>query len=410
MSESPVRHRNYRILRVSSLGHAEASQLLYRNDPALRCRSFAEQRRFWLAQKIGHGDALSRAMKSLGHEAEEVVCDLESLQCAWASERGIDVDKRNWRTQLVLEQIAEWKPDVLFLQNYDVLSSEVRRDLKVRFPFVRLLVIAQEAVIPSPKAIRELATADVLLVNSRPFLRRCHDHGLQPQLVRSCFDPGVLAELPAPSKVAALPFFDFTFVGASGSAPGYRRRCAELAELVQRTPLRLWLVDEARALEARPSKQSDSSRQRLRELAPSRCSTAVFGLDYYGVLQRSSITFNSHRDAARGGADSHRLFQATGVGTCLVTDRAIDLSELFEDGTELLTYACVDECVEKVEYLLEHEDERRAIAAAGQARTLRDHSSRRRYAEIDEIIQRALAGRQKVQRSPWRGHPRTASF
>lgn len=408
MSQTPVRHRNYRLVRVSSLGYAEAAKVLYRDDPALRCCSYAEQRRSWLAEKIGHGDGLSRAMKSLGHEAEEIVCDLENLQRTWAWERGIEVDEKLWRTQLVLEQIAELKPEVVYLQNYDVLPYAVRRDLKSRFPFVELLVIAQEAVAPTQKVMRELATADVLLLSSLPLHRKCRDLGLSPHLVHSCFDPGVLSQLPAPSKLAESPLHDFTFVGASGYSPGHRRRHAALSELMKRTALEVWSTEEPRALSWRST--NTSSRRPLSELDASRCHAPVFGLDFFKLLQRSRITFNCHRDAARGGVDNQRLFQATGVGTCLITDRAADLPELFEDGTEVVTYDCMDDCVEKVEYLLEHEDERRAIAAAGHRRTLADHSGRKRYTAIDEIIQQALAKNRKEMRSAWRGFSGSVSF
>jgi hypothetical protein len=408
MSQVPVRHRNYRLLRVSSLGYPEAADVLYRDSADLRCCSFAEQRRSWLAQKIGHGDSLSRAMRSLGNEAEEIVCDLETLQRTWAWERGIEVDEKRWRTQLVLEQIADLKPEVVYLENYDVLPYAVRRDLKTRFSFVELLVIAQEAVSPTPRILRELATADVLLLSSLPLHRKCRDVGLSPHLVHSCFDPGVLSQLPAPSKVAELPFFDFTFAGASGFSPGHRRRHAALAELMQRTSLEIWSTDEPRVLRRRFP--NNSNRKPLAEIEPSRVHAPVFGLDYYKVLQRSLITFNCHRDVARGGVDNQRLFQATGVGTCLITDRDADLPELFEDGTEVVTYDCMDDCVEKIEYLLEHEDERRSIAAAGRRRTLADHSSRRRYTAVDEIIQQALAGQRRDMRSRWRGFSGSVTF
>ncbi|MBW2294250.1 MAG: glycosyltransferase family 1 protein [Deltaproteobacteria bacterium] len=177
---------------------------------------------------------------------------------------------------------------------------------------------------------------------------------------------------------------------------------------MKRTALEVWSTEEPRTLRARST--NTSSRRPLSELDSSRCHAPVFGLDFFEQLQRSRITFNCHRDAARGGVDNQRLFQATGVGACLITDRAADLPELFEDGTEVVTYDCMDDCVEKVEYLLEHEDERRAIAAAGHRRTLADHSGRKRYAAIDEIIQQALAKNRKELRTAWRGFSGSASF
>ncbi len=73
-----------------------------------------------------------------------------------------------------------------------------------------------------------------------------------------------------------------------------------------------------------------------------------------------------------------------------MTDWKENLSELFEPDKEVLTYRSAAECVEKVKYILEHEDERRSIAAAGQLRTLREHTFDNRAARIDEIIRNIL--------------------
>jgi spore maturation protein CgeB len=86
-----------------------------------------------------------------------------------------------------------------------------------------------------------------------------------------------------------------------------------------------------------------------------------------------------------------RLFEATGVGACLLTDWKENLARLFEPDKEVLTYNSAAECVEKVKYILEHEAERRAIAAAGQRRTLREHNFDNRAMQIDEIIRKYFA-------------------
>jgi spore maturation protein CgeB len=86
-----------------------------------------------------------------------------------------------------------------------------------------------------------------------------------------------------------------------------------------------------------------------------------------------------------------RLYEATGVGSCLLTDWKSNLGELFEDGVEVVSYKSADECIEKVDYLLANEDARRAIATAGQRRTLRDHSFDNRAVQLDRIIQTALS-------------------
>ncbi len=82
-----------------------------------------------------------------------------------------------------------------------------------------------------------------------------------------------------------------------------------------------------------------------------------------------------------------RLYEATGVGTCLLTDWKANLPNLFTLDVEVVAYRSAEECIEKVRYLLDHEDVRQAIAAAGQRRTLRDHTTRQRAEQLDDIIQ-----------------------
>ena len=64
-----------------------------------------------------------------------------------------------------------------------------------------------------------------------------------------------------------------------------------------------------------------------------------------------------------------RLYEATGVGALLLTEAAPNLSDMFEPGVEIVTYTGADDLIEKARHYLEHEDERAAIARAGQART-----------------------------------------
>ena len=68
---------------------------------------------------------------------------------------------------------------------------------------------------------------------------------------------------------------------------------------------------------------------------------------------------------AEGYANNMRLYEATGVGSLLLTDDGSNLAELFEPGREVVTYAGADDLVEKARHYLAHEDERRAIAGAG---------------------------------------------
>jgi spore maturation protein CgeB len=87
-----------------------------------------------------------------------------------------------------------------------------------------------------------------------------------------------------------------------------------------------------------------------------------------------------------------RLYEATGMGSLLVTDAKQNLPDLFEPGGEVIAYNGEDELVEAVQHYASNEPERALIAAAGQRRTLRDHSYARRMAELSMILERARVG------------------
>jgi len=60
-----------------------------------------------------------------------------------------------------------------------------------------------------------------------------------------------------------------------------------------------------------------------------------------------------------------RIFEVLAAGGFLLTDHYEEIAELFEIGKEVETYSSARELREKVEYYLNHEEERIQIAAAG---------------------------------------------
>jgi spore maturation protein CgeB len=110
----------------------------------------------------------------------------------------------------------------------------------------------------------------------------------------------------------------------------------------------------------------------------------------YEIFHKSLITLNHHIDVADAYAGNGRLFEATGMGTLLVTDWKKNLHEMFEPGKEVVAYRSAEECAEMVQYYLGHAEEREAIARAGQQRTLRDHTYYQRMQEFADIVQKYL--------------------
>jgi len=110
----------------------------------------------------------------------------------------------------------------------------------------------------------------------------------------------------------------------------------------------------------------------------------------YGALARSRVTLNRHIDTAENNANNMRLYEATGVGTMLITDMKDNLHELFDIGKEVVAYSSPEEAADLIRYYLAHDDQAQAIARAGQARTLQEHTYEGRMRELVPILQRYL--------------------
>jgi spore maturation protein CgeB len=90
-----------------------------------------------------------------------------------------------------------------------------------------------------------------------------------------------------------------------------------------------------------------------------------------------------------------RLFEVTGVGSLLLTDAKTNLGELFEAGEEVVTWNDTAHCVEQVSRYLADDSARRQIAAAGQRRTLRDHTYRRRMEQYHGVVSELMRERRR---------------
>jgi len=112
----------------------------------------------------------------------------------------------------------------------------------------------------------------------------------------------------------------------------------------------------------------------------------VWGKDMYQVFLQSNMTINRHIDIARNYANNMRLFEATGCGTMLLTDKKKNLGEFFIDGKEIVSYTNPDDLCDRIGYYSNHSKERVIIAKAGQKRTLKDYTYKKRMKELIQIL------------------------
>jgi spore maturation protein CgeB len=389
----------------------------YAARPALAARPYADQlaalRADWFAWQVFWADALA----DLGYETDVVIANAEPLQKQWASEHGTPYAPDRWLYDITAAQVSAFRPDVLFVTSYHAFDAPYLRQLRADNPSIRLVLGWCGAPYTDPDVFHAF---DIVLSNIPELVAHFCAQGHDCRHVNHAFEPRVLDHI----DTQAPPNAAFTFVGGIIRRDQFHQGREELLlDLLRRTDLQVYTT----LLPAPPRVRYEVALRRLvydsvqrvegwgvpdsalrklpligriarwkqRPRYPSlygepyllhRTQPPVFGLAMYQQLHDSRVTLNTHIDISAHSASNLRLYEATGVGACLLTDWKDNIADLFEPDTEIVTYRSADEAVEKVAYLLAHDDQRRAIAAAGERRTLRDHTIGQRAAAVHEII------------------------
>ncbi len=365
----------------------------YARRPGLDAEPYAAQHAALIDDCFGSSDFWTRELSRLGYETRDLVINAEPLQRAWASEHGLTFDEDGWLFEITAAQVSDFRPDVLVVADYSTVNAAFLRHLRDVCPSLRLVLGWCGAPYSDGSVFREW---DVALSCVPELVSHFREGGRRSRHVNHAFEPRVLEKLDAREDA---PPADFVFVGSLVRSEHFHTgREKLLSRLVAETNLQLW----SEVGPPPPSRVRSVARRLLRGGASTspqssvdariarRARPPLFGLDMFRQLRAGRVALNTHIDISTHSASNMRLFEATGVGACLLTDSKENLRELFEPDAEVVAYGDADECVEKVKYLLGHEPLRRDIAAAGQRRTMRDHTFASRAALIDAVIREEL--------------------
>lgn len=373
--------------------YQESLRLVYENDPRLAQQTSREQLRAIYDTGFGRADFLPLNLRALGHQADQFIVNAAPIQIRWAEENKLRINttrslplkvqqrlKREvdrfrsrpkipgikvpqWELGVVAEQARTFQPDVIFICDVLYLPAHFHRTLK---EYTKLLV--GEMAYPIPPNL-DLTPFDLIVSAAPHFVDRLRMAGARSEMLRLGFERTVLDRIGAQTKDTEL-----AFIGSVGK--DHQKRLELLEALSRRVPLSCW----GAGVDGLPA---DSP---LR----GHVNPPLWGYDMYRQLQRSKIALNIHIDMAEQFAANMRLYEATGVGTMLLTDWKVNLPELFEPDLEVVAYRSIPECVQLVEHYLARDEEREAIARAGQKRTLCEHSYYHRMQELTEILNRYL--------------------
>ncbi|MDP3148678.1 MAG: glycosyltransferase [Ignavibacteria bacterium] len=390
--------------------YLDTTKRFYTNFPDFKNLPFERQRQEINERFSVWGYGWEAAFQKYGFTAYSVPVNSTHLQMQWAKE---NLKGEVSLQEILFRQILLFQPDILWYDHFDL---KLLKKIKEKIPSIKLIVGWSGSAIPPVAVLKEV---DLVLSCAPETVSILSKQGLPIEHMHHAFNPAPMKYIqPAVKKHLV------TFVGQIVRGEEYHNYREKLLVTISKNyELSIFspyytitaihvvksiikkLVSEA----LHPLSNISLLDSFIRELPllnklinlrhawlpydielKRTMHPAVFGYEMYQVINDSDIVLNIHADSSPKYASNMRLFETTGIGSCLLTDYRKNLPGLFNEENEILSYKNENECLEKINWLIENKDERMRIAKTGQKKTMKEHLFEHRIESAVQIFTKHL--------------------
>jgi len=338
-------------------------------DPKLRSLPYEACKKELFSKSIYYGDAYEDALSKEGFRVEQLIPACRPLRLKWAAENNLTLPPswtekapfRWWWTQIrgmyepkyhigVTEQLKKLRPKILWVFSGAPVTRQMIKEWR---PYVGHIILWWSCPLNNVPNY-PFTSFDAIFSCIPSLVEHFKAQGVVSYHLPHAFDPRVLSRLR--SVAGRIP--KIAFVG--NVFPDYMNRISFLDRLSRRLDIDFYGNTAAFFPEDSPMRSNWLGE--------------IWGDGLYSEYGSHLFAIHVNIDVAEKQASAKRLFEATGMGACLLTDSTGYLEEFFEPDKEVVTFSTVEECVDKVKYLLNHPMEAAEIGKRGQERTLKDHN------------------------------------
>lgn len=395
---------SFKLLSVSSM-YSGSMELFYEKHPDAAQLTYDQHYSLLMNDTTEFAGSYTRNFRKLGIDARCVVANDVLLQNKWKVE---NIRALNENKDVLFTQIDSFQPDILWIENLDYIDnawfSKVRKEIKS----VKL-IIAYHCAPYNKLTLEKLRNADFIITCTPGLKSKFENEGIKSYLVYHGFDTDLLTRINPENTE---PVKDLVFSGSLITGGSFHNSRIDLIEkiIADNIDLSLYVTLEKKykikakqllyyLLEISKKLRLEKLTDRISVFGYGRSyikgysakllesnNPPRYGIDMYNLFNMSKIVLNIHIGIAGEYAGNMRLFEVTGIGSCLLTDNKRNMSELFDVDKEVVVYDSPEDCINKIKWLLDNEEERIRIARAGQKKTLESHTVEARCKSIIDII------------------------
>lgn len=325
------------------------------------------------------GQYCTRALRSLGHVVEEF--EAPAFHSAFTALQGLQVTASRLEqlegaflhviSQAIMAKVETFEPDLVLALAQAPMSRALLRRLKREGIPTAMWFVEDYKIFTYWRAFAPLY--DVFAVIQRePFVEQLAQAG-QPNVLY--LPMAALPEFHMPMELNSVEHrkfgADIGFLGA-----GYPNRRVAFRPLAQRD-FKIWGTEWDGETELARNVQWGGAR--------------ISAADSVKIYNATRININLHSSVQarelvpHGDFVNPRTFELAAMNAFQLVDKRACMPELFAED-ELATFSTAQELYEKIDYFLQHPDERAAYAARARQRVLREHGYQHRMQSLLDFV------------------------
>ncbi len=381
----------YRLLEITT-SYASYLNYFYDYYKNTELLSYEELYSLFTEDCFAESDFIHRHLKEIGIESKVVFYNNMNLQRKWKDEFA-----NSDPYEIVINQVKDYEPDVIYISDMTVFTRDQLFEIKsysnskrVRLVGFCFFLLTDQNVMDS------IRLYDQIYTGAQNYVDYYLKQGANAKLLRHAFESPVYDKCNSGCRKKEVVFMGNVFLGKDV----HSNRIEMLKTLIESGVSYTFYGDiyggegSKTALGRLKDKvYQNRERRNIRYITDKNRQNHypnVYGREYYKILSEKLVCVNCHIAAVGQGAGNMRMFEATGMGACLLTDSKDENAALFEIDKEIVTYSNMIEFRDKVKWLMDNPDKAQQIAKAGQEKTFRVHSYRNKALRLNEYLQEIL--------------------
>ena len=384
-----------KFLRISS-SYPKLIEQFLNNFPEIKKLSFKKTSQLFFNQYYNQSNFITLELKKLGYECMEVVSNHDILQQKWLNEFG----NKDINSNILVQQIKYFKPDVLFVGNMDLIDDNFVGEIK-SLNIVKI-ILGYHCAPLNKKIIKNINNIDAIVTCTVGYKKLFSEILKKKTLLMPHAFSKKIEIKKNQTRDIDIAFLGSLFLGYNL----HEKRIEVLYSLLKKyknnyiaTNFSKFFFYQIIILLLKSFIYLNFFK-RVKLIYKTLfiyffTKKPLFGKEMYKILSRSKILINMHiKDTKYAG--NMRLFEGTGSGCLLITDKIKGNNSYFKKNYEILEYSTYKELLNLCDFYLKNRDLLSKISQRGKEKTVSKHNYQLRAQTLNHFLNKILKYNKKI--------------